>query len=148
MNREYIIERSIPVTESGCWLWLGAIGANGYGSITANKKQIGAHRASYMAFKGKIPKGMLVMHSCDTPTCVNPDHLSIGTHSDNMRDKSHKHRGNSPSGTRHRSHKLTLEDVRNIRLDQRKQQTIAFEYGVSHQTIWAIKTGLIWRIPA
>lgn len=87
--------RSIPVPESGCWLWLGPVDTFGYGkSPTGRRKEAeSAHRASYRAFKGSIPEGMLVRHRCDTPRCVNPAHLLTGTHYDNMQDMLSRGRG-------------------------------------------------------
>jgi len=78
------------IPESGCWIFMGHLNNKGYGQIQLSmnntKKCVLAHRYSYEAFNGPIPKGMFVLHSCDTPSCCNPDHLSIGTHEDNMRD--------------------------------------------------------------
>lgn len=81
------IERSsTPEPNSGCWLWDGSPGTAGYGTTVVNGKTVSAHRASYSAFIGEIPTGKVVRHRCDTKSCVNPDHLSIGTHSDNVND--------------------------------------------------------------
>lgn len=85
--------------EDECWLWRGAI-ASGYGTISLNGRGIGAHRASYLLHKGEIDKGLVVMHSCDTPLCVNPWHLSVGTYSDNVQDMLNKGRSNSSEETR------------------------------------------------
>lgn len=89
------IERgSTPEPNSGCWLWDGSLGSNGsgYGSlwIKSAQKRVPAHRASYTAFFGDIPDGKVVMHRCDTRSCVNPDHLSLGSYRDNAIDAHRK----------------------------------------------------------
>lgn len=73
-------------TES-CWLWIASVGSNnGYGCIKFEGKTQQAHRVSWKLRHGEIPAGMLVLHRCDIPLCVNPEHLFLGTQSDNMRD--------------------------------------------------------------
>jgi hypothetical protein len=84
-------ERLITKTAS-CWIWGGVRGTNGYGTIKKKSKAIRAHRASYELFVGPIPDGMHVLHKCDNPLCVNPEHLFVGTHIDNMRDMEKKGR--------------------------------------------------------
>lgn len=78
-----------------CWVWTGAIGKNGYGTLTVNKKFKASHRIAYELYKGEIPKGLEVCHTCDNTKCVNPEHLWVGTHSQNMRDKYNKGRSNT-----------------------------------------------------
>lgn len=82
-------------TES-CWLWMGAKNRCGYGQLTYQKKHITAHRASLMIHGVEIPAGMMVCHSCDNPPCVNPQHLWIGTNSDNQKDSVRKGRNVPP----------------------------------------------------
>ena len=89
--------------ENGCMLWKGALASkkwpDGYGKIRIKGgKQIAAHRFSYEIHNGKIPEGMYVCHRCDIPRCVAPEHLFLGTHSDNMKDKHAKKRNNTPEG--------------------------------------------------
>lgn len=79
----------MPITETGCWIWLGGTrGKSGYGCMTHPKTQkpTQAHRFSWELHRGEIPEGMLVLHKCDVPSCVNPDHLYLGTHGENMKD--------------------------------------------------------------
>lgn len=76
----------IPIPEAGCWLWTAST-AKGYGQIRIGGKSTSTHRAAYEAFKGPIPTGLHVCHRCDTPICINPDHLFLGTPRDNAQDK-------------------------------------------------------------
>lgn len=98
-------EKSImPVTECGCWIWMKALCGDRYGSIRVNSKLEKAHRVSWELFKGEIPSGLHVLHTCDIPACVNPEHLFLGTPLDNARDKESKGRGNQPTGLRNGRH--------------------------------------------
>lgn len=78
--------------DNGCWEWTGGKNNVGYGMFRDGAGMRTAHRVSYELHKGKIPKGKHVCHSCDNPKCVNPDHLWVGTHQDNMQDRSRKNR--------------------------------------------------------
>ena len=80
----------------GCWIWQGAKIKGGYGKITYNAKQMLAHRLSYQLNIGDIPKGLCVCHKCDTPSCINPEHLFAGTHKENTRDMINKGRVKNP----------------------------------------------------
>jgi len=90
--KKKIIEKSI-INNNQCWEWKGSKNNKGYGRMIINGKFYMAHRLSYALFVNEIPKGMLVCHKCDNPSCVNPDHLFVGTNQDNMDDMKKKGRG-------------------------------------------------------
>ena len=75
-----------------CWLWIGATKLSGYGNFSFRGRTIGAHVAAYSIFRGNVPQGAVVCHRCDNPSCVNPDHLFIGSQSENMNDMRRKGR--------------------------------------------------------
>jgi hypothetical protein len=84
---------SIPEPNSGCTLWLGSSNKEGYGRIgVSGRSELATHAALRVAGR-EVPRGMLACHTCDNPYCINPDHLYVGTHQDNMRDMVRKRRG-------------------------------------------------------
>lgn len=96
---ERMIDKTIPVPESGCIIFLGSVDGGGYGQVSTKRGKAPAksHRISWENENGEIPEGMMVCHKCDTPRCVNPDHLFLGSQFENMRDMSSKGRMNKNS---------------------------------------------------
>ena len=150
----------------GCWLWLGATGRDGYGNIgigcrfKGNRRTLAAHRVSYELHHGPIPPGMFVCHKCDVKACVNPTHLFVATHAQNMADMIAKGRHKTPAVTEgHRIAglklrgegqplaKLTSASVAAIRARRAAgelQRHLALEFGVSTAQISRIINGKRW----
>jgi hypothetical protein len=113
--KDRIIER-VSLNERGCWIWQGPIFKDGYGAIGI--RRIGtkrAHRVSYEAFVGPIPEGAWVLHRCDEPRCVNPEHLFTGTPKDNTQDMLSKGRRADLKGERHPNAKFSERFVWGVR---------------------------------
>jgi hypothetical protein len=135
--------------ESGCWLWIASLTTSGYGQfkVVASDPPVRAHRYAYELVVGPVPDGMVVCHSCDVPRCVNPSHLWVGTHGDNMRDMSTK--GRAPQGeTQLRRAVLTEDQVLGVIQMLRSGAThrkIAARYGINSSTVTRINTGGSWK---
>lgn len=134
--------KRITADDNGCWLWPGAIEANGYGRSKHQGKVWWVHRLSYTLHKGPIPDGHVVCHACDVRHCINPDHLFTGTIADNQRDM--KLKGRASRGERSSSAKLTEADVRQIRRAELPGWKLAEMYGVSQTTISEVRSGKVW----
>lgn len=150
--QEYLTERCIPCPTSGCWHWtMSLTRSGGYGGAWFLKQPVSAHRLSYMAFNGPIVVGE-IQHTCDVPSCINPDHLIDGDHYQNMQDcvarGRHAGAGGNIEGC-HGEHngnsKLTADQVRQIRKDTRPPSVIAAEYGVLNSAICKIQKRRTWR---
>jgi hypothetical protein len=140
--------RKVDKTET-CWVWTGNTSRNGYGSIQSGGKgsaTLSAHRLSYEMHKGQIPNGYVVMHSCDNPSCVNPDHLSVGTFKENTADMIGKgrKRTTAPRGADNGKAKLNDSLVRYIRQSGKNTASIARELSLSANCIRSVRTGRTW----
>ena len=171
-----LFSKVISEPNSGCWLWTGFVGDRGYGLIMIGSAKTGwiadgAHRVSFVLHGGYIPLGMFALHKCDTPICVNPDHIFVGTVLDNARDRAKKGRNvhgddhwtrknpelktfgddhwtrrtpwllNPRRGEQHPHAKLSDKDVAAIFYDTRSSTIIAKEYGINFGTVCAIRRG-------
>jgi hypothetical protein len=130
-----------------CWVWKKAkSGPMKYGSTWFCNKVFLAHRLAYALFVGPVPAEMCVCHKCDTPLCVNPNHLFLGTYADNNSDRTRKGRTVSPTGERSGKSKLTQAEVDEIRRCSAEPRVrLAERFGVSPSNIYSILTGLTWR---
>lgn len=111
--KSWILDR-VKVDERGCWLWQGTRDACGYGRVRIGRLNTGAHRVAYDAFVGPIGDAY-VLHRCDVPQCVNPEHLFLGTQTQNVRDAIAKGRWPSKAGEGNGRCKLTDVEVAQIR---------------------------------
>ena len=126
-----------------CWEWTSFLTKDGYGIFRIN-----AHRMAWVLMNGAIPDGMLICHRCDNRSCVNPDHLFLGTPLDNMLDKVAKGRHNPTRGERSGTAKLTWDQVEEIRRayrDGERQRDIAARYGVGQPAISVIVNRKRWH---
>jgi len=126
----------------GCWEWAGWTNLRGYGQMAISGHIVLAHRLSFEMCNGRIPSGLCVLHKCDNPPCVNPEHLFLGTRADNVADKKAKGRC-SRLGRR----KLRPEDVfavRSLLESGLTLEKIASIFGVQKACIHKIKAGKTW----
>jgi hypothetical protein len=133
---------------SECIEWMGTRHQRGYGVLRKEGRHVLAHREAYEQAYGLIEDGLSVLHHCDNPPCVNPEHLFLGTQADNMRDMRSKGRGFTLPVSRGETHPralLTAAQVQAIKKDTRRLGEIAREYGVSSDAIQAIRVGRNWR---
>jgi HNH endonuclease len=144
---ERLYEKVVKITETGCHIWIGNT-VCGYGQTSYLGKRIGTHRLSYLLLKGEIPDGKIVCHSCDVPSCLNPEHLFLGTPKTNAEDKVSKGRqikNTWTKGENHPSAKLTIDDVLTIRKSISSYAELCMQFGVTKSSISKIKNHLVWK---
>lgn len=157
-SRNIEIFRSKTLVSAGCWIWTGRKNDQGYGKLSIANRTEKAHRVSYVIHKGEIPSGLCVCHSCDNPSCVNPEHLWLGTQRENIYDCISKNRDNSSGltahgckgmtcGEMHGHHKLTGKQVIEILAASKNGESnvsISRRYPVGRQAIYKITKHLRW----
>jgi len=136
---------SMPEPNSGCQLWLGHVNVWGYGAMRHAGKMRRVHRLAWIVANGEIPEGMHVCHRCDVPTCINPHHLWLGTHDENMADKAVKGRAYIMLGIQQPLAKLTDERVREIRNSTLSLRHFAQKFGVTYTAVRHARIGHTWR---
>ncbi len=147
LSAEERFAKSVVKTD-GCWLWKASKDKNGYGIFRGELAGVmftRAHRFSYALHTGDLLVNMHALHTCDNPSCVNPDHLFSGTNADNMRDKVQKGRSRAPVGEQNGHAILTERQVRRILKDPRPYAEIAAQYNVAASTIGSIKQRYSWK---
>lgn len=137
--------RNVHVVPESCWDWLACLDGCGYGDWRRQGFRR-AHRFSWWLHNGPIPHNLWVLHKCDNPGCVRPDHLFLGTPKDNTRDMISKGREADQKGEKHWGVKLNADKVREIRLlfSKFRNGEIAARYGVDAKTIYDIRHGNNW----
>lgn len=138
----------IAVLENGCHEWLGARNRRGYGNINVDGKSLKAHRVAWELYLGTIPDGLCVLHKCDNPPCINPEHLFLGTRQDNIDDMFSKGRGHKAFGAGTNKTKLRDADIERIReacLFGAMQIHIAALYDTTQGTIGKIVRRETWK---
>jgi len=141
----HTLANHVVITSTGCMEWTGWRTEDGYGRIGSGNKKKYMHRISYELTFGSIPDGLWVLHRCDNPPCLNPNHFFLGTLKDNFQDMYRKGRQRGPQGEKHNKCKLTAEQVLKIRDDERPLAAIEAEYGISNGTASKIRNRLIWK---
>ena len=139
-----------PGPPGECWAWTGSrLKRNGrytYGVFSIKRRQVRATRLAWAIRHGSPPGDLIVCHRCDNPACVNPDHLFLGTHADNMADKVHK--GRQVRGERHYRSKLTATDIVEIRrrvANGETQTSVASDYGIRSNNVSFIVNRVTWK---
>ena len=138
----------------GCWRWDGQLNVQQYGRLRIKGRMVRVHRMSWCIHHGAIPPGLFVLHACDNPRCVRPDHLFLGTQTDNIRDMIQKGRGRWLRGDAHPNAKLTRKEVQAIRASYvpgvnrfrpGNSAELCHRYQIDRSIIHGIVNGTAWR---
>jgi HNH endonuclease len=130
-NSKWIIQPN-----SDCWIWTSSLdGSGGYGKFWFKTKKEYAHRVAWLLYHGSIPENKCVLHYCDTPACVNPGHLFLGTQRDNAQDRESKGRMRHVNGEANGKTRITDAEIREIRASNETQSVLARRFGTRQQYI-------------
>lgn len=155
--KEMIETCTIPIPWSGCWIWMRGLDKDGYGQASRRNKNIRSHRLSWLLYRGELKPGFVIMHSCDTPSCCNPYHLSQATQKENNEDKMLKKRHRVASGNEHylkrnptarsgdKSSRAKITEAQALVIRERftdgvMQKILAAEFGLTRSAISGIVT--------
>lgn len=146
---EYLLGRSMPIPESGCWVWLGAVssGKRGYPVISdKNGLAVKVTRLIWEMLHGSIPEGMFICHKCDVPSCINPDHLYAGTPKQNSADMMKRNRSylQKVQGNVRRK-RITREQAIAVMTSTKSLHEMAKEFSLQVGTLSYIRSGRTWK---
>lgn len=144
-SRDFILNGSVRV--GSCLIWKNVLSydKDGYPRVRFSGRIKRLNRVSYTVFKGEIPDGLIVRHTCDNPNCVDPDHLELGTHGDNKADAILRGRCRDFRGVTNVKARLTEADVLSIYTSSLSVKELMKMFNVSQSAIYKIKGGLSWR---
>lgn len=150
MNQQQFNDLVYPEPNTGCFLWAGRCDSKGYGRLSSRSNHQVAHRQSFEYANGKFDYKFHVLHTCDNPMCVNPDHLYLGDQKQNNIDRDTRGRQKTKRGTEHKLAKITEQDAINIRvryfvIKDISQRHLAKCYGISQRKILDILKGRSWK---
>jgi len=140
--------------KNGCWVYSGHKDSKGYGAVRVGSRKDGtrrmekAHRYAWSLINGAIPKGMMILHRCDNPSCVKPGHLFVGTNQDNMDDMVRKGRANvstCENGTFAIMNRHEATEAINRMLDGESPTRIAHDMPVSREMLYHIRARRAWK---
>lgn len=131
---------------SGCRVWDGSLNKpGGYGRISYMGKGWRTHRLAYLLLQGPIPEGMDLLHSCDNPHCINPNHLRPGTHAENIKEAYTKGRKTVSQGSGHPRFSFTAEQAQEIVASRQPAIAVAAAYGVHPSTVYRLRNATTWK---
>ena len=136
---------SVKNVNIGCIEWTGQLDTDGYGQMSIFRNTMRVHRVSYVLNNGLVPKGKCVLHKCDNRKCLNPEHLFLGTSSENSKDRHNKDRDYHPGrGSLHHNSTLTEQDVLEIRTKNCSVNMYAERFNIHKETVRAIQKRRSW----
>lgn len=146
VKRRKIALMEIDIDKSGsCWEWTGRRNKSGYGLTAIRGGSELAHRAYWQLVVGEVPVGLCLLHSCDNKKCVNPGHLRVGTHAENMAEAKERNRMRGLKGDKNHKAKITYEIADEIRKDVSSSNvSLGLKYGVSEVVISNVRLGKSW----
>jgi hypothetical protein len=138
-----LLSKAMPIPFSGCMVLFDyAPDKDGYVKLSVKGRGVRAHRLAFSLANGVEISGKCVCHTCDIPSCVNPSHLFLGSHQDNMDDM--KKKGRNPTMEKHGRSKINLDIARKIRASKDSDLMLSKMYGIASSTVYEIKKSLIW----